>query len=208
MKHGARKIKGAWISIPGFALDLRATRITQTDELRDLVESLSCSVVDGLAKHPMLAETAGMDEHGMSARNHQRHECFWIELRGIEMRFHVMDRDECFSETQCKSACGRNTHQQRAGEPGAARDSNGIKLTRLNVGSNASLSNDGVHHSEMLARSHFRNDASIDRVQIHLGGNDVGKRLSIAHNRGGGFVTGSFEAEKEHGREGLLAASH
>ena len=55
---------------------------------------------------------------------------------------------------------------------------------------------DGNQISQMLARGEFRHDAAIFGVQFDLRGDDIGQNLAVAHDRGAGFVAGSFNGQQ------------
>ena len=100
----------------------RPAGIAQAQQLRALVESFACGVVEGLAEQRVVADAADAHELGVAARDEQRDE---RKLRrGIgqqrreQMAFEVVHADRRHAQRVGEAVGGARADQQRAGEPG------------------------------------------------------------------------------------------
>jgi hypothetical protein len=50
----------------------------------------------------------------------------------------------------------------------------------------------------MFAGGKFRHNAAVFGMHLDLRGDGAGQNLAIAHNRGAGFVAGSFKGQQGH----------
>src|ERR1700736_3061571 len=77
-------------------LDFRPARITESQQLRNLVESFTCRVVDRAANDLIVAHAANEDRHCMPAADHESDVRFNFDLVKKwreQMTFEMIDRE-------------------------------------------------------------------------------------------------------------------
>jgi hypothetical protein len=57
---------------------------------------------------------------------------------------------------------------------------------------------DGNQIPQMFAGGQFRHNAAVFGVQLDLRGDGAGQNPAVAHDRGAGFVAGSFKGQQDH----------
>ena len=96
-QHGPRKGVGSADRPPRPALDRGPARIAEPQDLRHLVERLAGGIVPGLAEQLVRAPRRHPQQHGVAARDQQRHEgrlgVRVLQLRGEQVRLHVVHAD-------------------------------------------------------------------------------------------------------------------
>ena len=83
MHHGTREVDGARVALCGKPANHRATGIPQTQCLGNLVEGLAHGVVDGGAQNLVVAPSAHVDQHGVTAGDQACHEGR-LQIRSLE----------------------------------------------------------------------------------------------------------------------------
>src|SRR5215469_7971409 len=121
-----REFHRARISMPGQPVDHRSAGIAQSDQLRNLVESLSrgivASVPDVLVA-PALGALLRQVKMRVSAGNHQRQQrksqlaiplLFFLEQYGVNVPFQMIDRNQRLLEGEGQSLRIADADEQRA----------------------------------------------------------------------------------------------
>ena len=80
VEHRPRKFVHAVAPLLGQRRERRPAGIAEAEQFRGLVEGLARGVVLGFAEHPVAADARDLDQHGVAARDLQRHE---RELRRV-----------------------------------------------------------------------------------------------------------------------------
>ena len=123
-----------------------------------------------------------------------------VEPSGVDVPFQVIDPHQREAAPQRQPFGGVDAHHQRTGQTGAAGHRHGVQFLQTKVRFFEGLLHDGIHRQDVLARSHFGEDAAVLSVQVHLRCDRAGKQFAaIFHHRGRGFVTGSFDGKDTHG---------
>src|SRR3984893_4410171 len=94
-------------------LDFRPARITESQQLRNLVESFTCRVVDRAANGLIVAHAANEDRHCMAAADHESDVRFNFDLVKKwreQMTFEMIDREIRFSESDRESLRDRSAN--------------------------------------------------------------------------------------------------
>ena len=114
------------------------------------------------------------------------------------MGLDVVDGDEGPLPGEGEGFGGGDADEQAADEAGAVGDGDCIKLFGGfgDAGGGEGFIDDGVEGFKVSAGGDFRDDAAEFGVEVDLRGDDIGEDVAaIAHDGGGGFITGGFDAE-------------
>ena len=120
------------------------------------------------------------------------------------MRLVMVDAHEWFPQGERDGLRGLESNEQGHRQARPLRGGNSIKFFRRHV----RFAQRGLHHrdqvAQMFAGGKFRHDAAVFGVQFDLRGDGAGQNPAVAHDRGAGFVAGSFKGQQGHGKlEGL-----
>ena len=122
--HAPRQIETRRVTRACFFLDTRATRITQSEQLRHLVEGLPCRVVERSSEQTVAPRSGHIDQQRMPPADHQAdafRNVIRTEKRRKQMTFDVVQREKRFVQRQGKSLGRRRADQKRAGQTRAGR---------------------------------------------------------------------------------------
>jgi hypothetical protein len=87
------------------------------------------------------------------------------------------------------------------------RGGDGIELFRFDTRFAKRALRDGHQVPQMFAGGQFRHDAAVFRVQLDLRGNGAGQNPAVPHDRGAGFIAGSFKGQESHALNRLMIES-
>lgn len=111
----------------------------------------------------------------------------------------MVDGIERFLPEDGEHSGSESADQKGTEEAGGVSNSDTIDVVFGQVGVIEGFVNYGEDSFEMGAGGDFRNDTTIGGENIDLGDNDVAEDLAVIRNdRGGGFVTGTFDGENIH----------
>ena len=184
----------------------RPARKTEAHQLRDLVERLADSVVDGRTEAFVLAQTAHFQELTMPAGDEQqkiRERTIRGEARGEGMTLQMVHRNERNAGGLRDSLAGHQPHQHAADQarPGGRRHAVQRAVSDARLGHR--LRHHRVRQLRMRPRGNFRHHAEIRRMLLQLRADHVRqqRRAAIlkAQHRRGGLVAGGFDAEDGQG---------
>ncbi len=113
---------------------------------------------------------AGDDEgqHGECRRVVERAVAIGAQPVSVQMRFQVVHRDERQSLAERRALGEIQPNKQRAGQPWPVRHGDGIQVIPPHVRVAERLLDNRRDGFDVRARGHFREDAAVLRVQIHL----------------------------------------
>src|SRR5450631_171106 len=98
-------------------LDLRTTRITEAEHLRDFIECFSCRVINRPAQDAVFIESADLDKQGVSAADDQGNIRLDLEIAGEkwrkQMAFEMVDGEIRFGETERETLGDGSTDHER-----------------------------------------------------------------------------------------------
>lgn len=115
LRHAAWKLDCLRITGLRKTIDLWAAGITELEKLCDFVERLTGRVVNRLAENPVLSNAGGVDENRVTAGHNQRHHrqrTGVVHHRRVQMRFHVVDRDEWLTGRKRDALAGIQADEQ------------------------------------------------------------------------------------------------
>ena len=135
-KHGTREAKGfGSIRRPICAclpLDRRTTRIRQTEQLRNLVESLTRRIVTRTAEESIVSPGLHVEQQrvttGDEQRGKRRHRLALLERSREQVPFHVMHTDDRNIECVCQCFREADANEQRADESWTIGDGNRFEV--------------------------------------------------------------------------------
>ena len=204
----------AFTGFVGVFFDKRTAGIRHAKEFGALVKSLSGGVVHGSREDTYAAFGIDFDEKGIAAGNNQaqmreeRPTRFFKscgiafvkrDKRRKEVAAQVIERQHRLAVRQCQRLGVGNAERKTAGEPGTARDGDGIDLVQIDFPRKGFEQKRKIR--EVFPRSQIRNDAAVLRVKrnlrIHALENDT---FFGIEKRDGGFVTGALKRQNFHRR--------
>ena len=119
------------------------------------------------------------------------------EQRG-DVAVQVVDRSEWQPPRPGERLRRRQSDEERADQPWALRDRDPFDPVEPDPGLAERLAQDGRDELEVPPRSDLGHDASVLRVQLRLGGDDVGQDLAVVRDDGGRrLVAGRLEPEDQ-----------
>ncbi len=187
-------------------VDGRTPGISETEEAGDLVEGLSCGIVDGLPEQAVVPVVDHLDQHRVPARHQEHHqrqfERLIFEERCVEMGLHVVDPDE--RDVPCHGqGLGRgDTHEQRSDQPGPDGAGDGVDPFGLDARLDDRPGDDRVEQVEMGTAGNLGHHTAVLRVQVDLRRHHAGQHVVTAHHqRRGGLVAAGLDAQDD-GRVG------
>ena len=205
-EHRPRQREAARVAAQRLPLDLRSARITETEQLRDLVVGFADGIVDGGAEAHIVADVARRDDLGVAARGEEQavgeFDCVG-EARRQGVRFEVIDRHQRFLGDQRNRLGGGEPDDDPADQAGAGRRRDAVELPQADVGVDHRLGDDVVDDLDMGARRDLRHHAAIGGVLVRLRQHDVGQDFAAPvivalHDGSGGFVARGLDAEDQH----------
>src|SRR5690606_23048982 len=114
----------------------------------------------------------------------------------IDVAFEVVDAEQRFAGRQRQPFGVVDADQQRADQPRPARDRDSVDAVVADAGVAYRLLPDDADRLDVRPRGGFREHAAVLRVNVDLRGDDVrDDGLAIQHNRRGGFVARTLDAE-------------
>ena len=117
------------------------------------------------------------------------------EERG-DVAVQVVDRRKRQAARPGERLRRRDADEQCADEPGALRDRDRVDVVERRPRLAERLAHDRSDELEMSPRRDLGHDAAVARVQVGLGGDDVGANLPLlGHERRRGLVAGRLEPE-------------
>ncbi len=94
-------------------------------------------------------------------------------------------------------------HHQRPGQTGSARGSDGVDVAQGQVRFGERFFDDRQDGQHVLARGHFRVDAAVAGVDVHLRGDGGSQQCASVFEHGrGGLIAGGFDGEDAGGGKG------
>ena len=206
----------------GEAIDPGAAGVAEAEELGDLVEGLAGGVVDGaadvavapkrggaslpcrvLVREVEVGVAAGDDEGKEGGFGVAEQEVGVIHEDGVDVAFEVVDAEQGFSEAKGEGLGVGDADEQGAGETGASGDSDGVEILEVDAGLGDGGAGDGDDVAEVLAGGKLGDDAAVGAVEGDLAGDHARKGFgAVAHDGGGGLVTGALDARMRPERAG------
>jgi hypothetical protein len=119
-----------------------------------------------------------------------------LEVKRRDVPVQVVDRRERQPPGPCERLRRRDADEERADEPGPARDADEVEAVERRVRLAERLPDDGQHELEMAARRDLGHDAAEARVELGLRGDDVRPDLTVVRDdRRSGLVARGLDAE-------------
>ena len=195
---------------PFEAVDDRAARVAQTEQLGDLVVGLARGVVprpredrDRLRREREDVRVASRDDEGREARRERtRGRPVEVEERGEGVPLDVVARDEGNAEAEGDPPPLREADEERADEAGAGRRDDETDVLEPGPRPFERLVQERREVRQVGARGDLGNDAAVAAVHVDLRRDDGRRDPAVLAEEGdGGLVAGGLEAEDEaHGR--------
>ena len=116
-----------------------------------------------------------------------------FEQRREQMPLDVIDADERKPGRLRKALRAHQADQQRADQPGSARDRDTADISQFAIGLRHRALNNRHHRDHMIARGEFRDDSAIEPMDVVLIRDGAGANFSDAgafgfENRGRGII--------------------
>jgi len=226
---------GGGVAVGCEGVDPGSSRIAEAEEFGHLVEGFAGGIVDGVADvavGPAFAVLAGEVEVGVSAGNDEGEdwssrdwpsrrwrfarvffgdvlvgELGLFEQDGVDVAFEVVHGDERLVEGVGERFGVADADEQGSSEAGTGGDGDGVEVGEGGVSLTQGGADDRNDVAQVLAGGEFGDDSAIGGVDGDLRSDDARECFgSAAHDGGGGFVAGAFDAEDEAG--GLSFGDH
>ena len=183
-------------------VDRRSARIAEPEQPGALVERLAGRVVERRAHDVEPAVIPHVEEERVPAAREQAEERrvdgLGLEIERGDVAVQVVDRGERQPPRPGERLRGRQPDEERADQPRALRDRDPLDPVEPDTGLAERLAQDGRDELEMPPRRDLRDDAAVLRVQLRLGGDDVGEDLAVVRDeRRSGLVAGRLEPEDQ-----------
>ena len=131
-QHRAREVDRCRIALGGELREDRAAGVPEAEHLGDLVERLPRRVVERLAERVVLAPLGHVDERGVPAADHERHErrpdLLVGQDVGEEVPLEVVHAHERHSGRDREPLRVRQAHDERADEPRTVGDRDRVEV--------------------------------------------------------------------------------
>ena len=180
----------------------RPARVAEPEQARALVERLAGRVVERRPDDLEAAVVPYVEEQRVPAAREQAQERRVDGLRLQEQRgdmaVQVVDRSEGKPQRPRERLRRRQPDEQRADQPGPLRDGDPLDPVEPDAGLVERLAQHRRDELEVPPRGDLRDDAAVLRVQLGLGGDDIGEELAVVrdHSRGC-LVAGRLEPEDQ-----------
>ena len=175
-----QELHGCRIAMRREPVDDRASGITETEQLCDLVESLAGSVVTSVANivvSPPLIVLRGQIEMCVPSRDNQsEHGKLQLVIallplfqqNRMDVTFEMVDGNQRLVEGEGQSLGVADAHKQRSGKAGSLGDRDRIDRVESLVGLSQRLTDDRHDRPQMLARRQLRNHAAVGLMRGNL----------------------------------------
>ena len=203
----ARKVYRLGIARARQAVDVRAARIRQPQELCDLVERLSSGVVQRVSKRAVLADGAHLVERSVAAGDYQRqpggHGSLLREQHGQQVPLDVVDADEGKTRRRGQRLSHLDADEERAHQARTASHRDALELIHPAPRLSQCLVEHRKHALQVVARSQLGHHPAPLLVHVLLGVDHVrehgpAQALAELHHRGGGLVAARLQPEDAH----------
>ncbi|MCY1443021.1 hypothetical protein D9M71_594160 [compost metagenome] len=181
--HRPRESEAAGRAALCQAGDLRASGVTEADQLGGLVEGFAGGIVHRFAKQRVAADAIHPYQLGMAAGNQQGDEG---ELRRLlfqhgrqQMTFHMMHAERRHPPGEGQGLGTGGAHQQRAHQAGAGGIGDAVDVLGFAVGLGQHLANQRQHALDVVAGSQLWHDPAVDPVQVDLTEQCVGQQAAF-----------------------------
>ena len=196
----AWKRDGLRVALFGNLINLRTARITQANGAGHFVEGFACRVVAGPSENLVFSIIPYHHQMGVTAGYHQTHKGrFQIRIFDIIGGNVAFDMVYAHQRQLFRIADGfrlGHAHQQRAHQPRAIGDADGVQIVQSHICRSQCFFNDLIDALDMLPGRDFRNHAAIEGMQINLGGNHIGEHFpAIFHHGCRGLVAGALNSQ-------------
>jgi hypothetical protein len=122
-----------------------------------------------------------------------------LELGGLDVGPQVVDPEQRQVVGEREPLGRRHPDQQRADQAGPGGDGDGVDVGQAHAGLDQRLVHRGQHQLEVGPGRDLGDHAAEGRVQLRLGGHDVGaQRQPILDDADGGLVAGGLDAQDQH----------
>ena len=159
-------------------IDLGATRITDTQHTRDLVERLACCVVSGAAQNLKVGVIAHQHDQRVTTRGHKRQkgrlQVGKFQIIGRDVSADVVYRNKRFAQRKRQRFAEVCTDQHCADESRCAGRSDRVHLVRLHARLFQCTFGHAHDRFHVTARSDLGHDTAVQRVRLDLRVNDIG----------------------------------
>ena len=186
-----------FISQPGCPVQGSATGVRHSQHPGHLVKALPRRVIQGGTQDVHVGVVLHFHDHGMAAGDHQaqkgRLQLRISQVIGRDVAPDVMDRDQRLPQGQSGGFGEIHPHQHRTDEARRVGHGHGVDFLPGKLRLLQRLIREAVNGLDVLAGGNLRYHASVDPVQVHLGGNAVAQDLpSVPDNGHSGFIAGGF----------------
>ncbi len=191
------------VAIFGQSVDNRPAGIAQSDRPCRFVERFARRVVSGATEDTILAVSADKRQIGVAAGDNETYKGK-LKIRvakevGVNVALQVVDTNEREVEDGRDGLRGRDTDQESTKKAGPVRYSDRLDLSKTGARRVESFLEDWINQLDMLARRDFGDNAAEPRMQINLGGHDVGKDFaSVLDDRRGSLIAARFDPKYVH----------
>ena len=204
VEHRAREPVRARAPPLGETGEVRSAGIRQPEQLRALVEGLARGIVAGLAEQPVIADALRLDEHGVAARDQQRHvregRRVGLERGREQVTLQMMHPHRRQPPGGSERAGERGPGQQRADQARAGRVGDAVEVGRTGIGVAQHPVDERQQALDMVPRGELGDHPAVDAVQFHLREERMRQQPPpIVEDGGGGLVAGGFEGKDAHG---------
>ena len=197
----------------GQARKLRPAGIGQPQDARGLVKRLARRVVHGLAQQGIVAVVVDAHQVAVAAADHQAHKGRFQILGGQKVGAHValdvVDRNQRPLRGIAQPLHAADAREQRAHQPWPVGDGQGVHVLQGHPRLLERLIHHPVAGVHVRAAGDFRNDAAIERVQIHLRKNHIAQNAAaVFHHGRRGFVAAGLQGQDAKGSLVLQGFQH
>ena len=200
---GHREADGLGVAGGGDALDHRPARISEPEELGDLVERLPGGVVSSLADALVATAVARQVERGVAPGNHQGKKWIFrgplLEEGGVDVTLEVVDADQRLLLGVRHGLGRRASDEERADEAWALGHRDAVHVAEGHPGVVQGAPDHRHDHLGVPAGRQLRHDTAVGRVDVVLRRHDAREDLAAPVQYGGrGLVARRLDPEHDH----------
>jgi hypothetical protein len=202
-------IDGAIVSRFRALVDDRPARVSEAEQLGDLVVRLAGGVVSRAAQQLVAAAAGHEIQAGVAARDDQhdgrQRQLAILEEQRFDVTGQMMHGHQRHPFRRRQRLRKRQSHEQRPHQSRSLRHGDGVHVVERHAALLERAFDDAADVADVLTRGELRHDAAPLAMNLGLGGDDVGShspgmfgRALVVDERGGRLVTRCLDAEEQH----------